>query len=376
MARNFKTRAWSGVLEIISGKNQKHVIDENGKYPIYGSGGIIGYATDFLCEAGTTIIGRKGTINSPIFVNEQFWNVDTAFGLSPKEGLSPKYLYYFCRVFNFKELDKSTTIPSLAKRDLLNIQMPVPDRMEEQERIVNRIEELFSELDKAVETLQTIKQQLEVYKQAVYASAFSGIGELRPLIDFFDISGGVTKNSKRSTFSIKMPYLRVANVYYNRIDLDEIKEIGINESEIARYLLKKNDLLFVEGNGSKSQIGRIAMWDGSIKNCIHQNHIIKGRPVGNMSPMYALYYLISRDGRKQITDVAKSTSGLYTLSTNKIKELMVPYCDIPLQRKIVEEIDLQLSLVDKIETIIQETLVKAEALRKSILKQAFEGRLI
>ena len=121
-----QVKKWADILQIISGKNQKDVINESGQYPIYGSGGIIGYASDYLCEAGTTIVGRKGTINKPIFVNERFWNVDTAFGISPGQGLLPKYLFYFCLSFNFKALDKSTTIPSLAKRDLLNIEMPVP----------------------------------------------------------------------------------------------------------------------------------------------------------------------------------------------------------------------------------------------------------
>ena len=166
-------KLWSEILRIISGKNQKAVEDPNGSYPIYGSGGIIGFARDYLCEAGTTIIGRKGTINNPIFVTERFWNVDTAFGLVPGDMLHPKYLYYFCVMFNFKELDKSTTIPSLAKRDLLNIKMPVPP-LPEQERIVANIEELFSELDKAVETLQTTKQQLAVYRQAVLKEALEG----------------------------------------------------------------------------------------------------------------------------------------------------------------------------------------------------------
>lgn len=376
MTSKYKARIWIDVLDIISGKNQRNVEDENGDFPIYGSGGIIGYANDFLCEAGTTIVGRKGTINNPIFVNERFWNVDTAFGLAPKKGLFPKYLFYFCRFFNFKELDKSTTIPSLAKRDLLNILMPVPDHLEEQEEIVTRIEELFSELDKGVETLQTIKQQLEVYRQAVYSSAFYEVGNLHRISEFFDVTGGITKNSKRLNLPIKMPYLRVANVYYNRLDLTEIKEIGVVDSEIERCLLKKNDLLFVEGNGSKNQIGRIALWDGHIENCLHQNHIIKGRPLGNMLPLYALYYLISRNGRKQIVDVAKSTSGLYTLSTSKIKNLVVPYCDISMQRKILDEIDSRLSICNKIETTIIEALMEADAMRKSILKQAFEGRLI
>lgn len=75
--------------------------------------------------------------------------------------------------FNFKALDKSTTIPSLAKRDLENVEMPVPP-LDEQSSIVARIEELFSELDKAVGTLKTTKEQLEVYRQAVLKAAFEG----------------------------------------------------------------------------------------------------------------------------------------------------------------------------------------------------------
>lgn len=119
-------KKWSDILTIANGKNQKDVVSPDGQYPIYGSGGVIGCATSYLCEAGTTIIGRKGTINSPIFVDKKFWNVDTAFGISPGKELIPKFLYYFCCSFNFTELDKSTTIPSLAKRDLLQIKMPVP----------------------------------------------------------------------------------------------------------------------------------------------------------------------------------------------------------------------------------------------------------
>ena len=84
------------VLEIKNGKNQKAVENAEGQYPIYGSGGIMGYADDYICGADTVIIGRKGSINNPIYVTERFWNVDTAFGLSAKrELLLPRYLFYF-----------------------------------------------------------------------------------------------------------------------------------------------------------------------------------------------------------------------------------------------------------------------------------------
>lgn len=127
------------VLEIKNGRNQKNVENPNGKYPIYGSGGIMGYADDYICEADTVIIGRKGSINNPIYVEEPFWNVDTAFGLSAKrEILMPRYLYYFCQYFDFERLNKAVTIPSLTKSDLLKIELELPT-IETQKKMVDRL---------------------------------------------------------------------------------------------------------------------------------------------------------------------------------------------------------------------------------------------
>ena len=98
------------VLEIKNGRNQRAVENPNGRYPIYGSGGIMGYSNEFICQADTVIIGRKGNINKPIYVDEPFWNVDTAFGLEAKKDiLLPKYLYYFCLRFDFEKLNKVLT---------------------------------------------------------------------------------------------------------------------------------------------------------------------------------------------------------------------------------------------------------------------------
>ncbi len=130
------------IAEVINGKNQSKVVDANGLYPIYGSGGIMGRANDFLCPENCTIIGRKGSINNPIFVEEKFWNVDTAFGLAPTSNVLPKFLFYFCKSFDFTTLDSSTTLPSLTKTSIQQILFPLPS-LSEQQRIINRIENLF-----------------------------------------------------------------------------------------------------------------------------------------------------------------------------------------------------------------------------------------
>ena len=163
------------VARVVSGKNQKDVEDPSGSFPIYGSGGAFSTASDYICEPGTTVIGRKGTINSPIFVKERFWNVDTAFGLCPIDGetLLPRLLFYFCKSFDFHSLDKSTTIPSLAKRDIESIRLPLSPPAE-QKRIVAKIEELFSELDAGEESLRRARRQLGVYRQSLLKQAFEG----------------------------------------------------------------------------------------------------------------------------------------------------------------------------------------------------------
>ncbi|HGK9348439.1 TPA: restriction endonuclease subunit S, partial [Streptococcus pneumoniae] len=106
--KEWKVSKWNEILTIRNGKNQKQVEDADGKFPIYGSGGIMGYAKDWIVKKNSVIIGRKGNINKPILVRENFWNVDTAFGLEPVlEKINSEYLFYFCQLYNFEKLNKA-----------------------------------------------------------------------------------------------------------------------------------------------------------------------------------------------------------------------------------------------------------------------------
>ena len=144
MKTNIPYYAFSDVLTIVNGRNQRKVEDKKGLFPIYGSGGIMGWANDYICPENTVVIGRKGSINNPIFVEKKFWNVDTAFGLVAKQTiLLPKYLYYFCVNFNFESLNTTVTIPSLTKANLLKVQIPIPS-ISEQEKIVLLLDKIGS----------------------------------------------------------------------------------------------------------------------------------------------------------------------------------------------------------------------------------------
>lgn len=187
-----------------------------------------------------------------------------------------------------------------------------------------------------------------------------------------DVRGGITKNStKRAGHKLTLPYLRVANVYANRLELSEIKEIGLAESEVARYLLEVADLLFVEGNGSRDQVGRVAIWDGSIEPCLHQNHLINVRLMDKGLHEWVLFFYLSPFGRGVLEDQARTSTGLYNLSTGKISNLPLFLPSIEEQGLIISKIKNHLTLCDQLETQITQNQIHSEQLMQAVLKEAF-----
>ena len=191
-----------------------------------------------------------------------------------------------------------------------------------------------------------------------------------------EVSGGLTKNPKRNALPRQMKYLRVANVYADGILTDDVHKIGVTEEEARSVVLEPGDLLVVEGNGSIEQIGRVAMWQGELHDCGHQNHLIRVRKATEHDPRFLLRFLLSPLGRELITNEASSTSGLHTLSISKVGNLPVPVASISEETEVVFQIDHKLSIVDKLADEIEVQLAKSETLRQSILKRAFSGQLV
>ncbi len=188
------------------------------------------------------------------------------------------------------------------------------------------------------------------------------------------VVGGLTKNPKRAKLPKQLPYLRVANVYANELRLDEIEHIGVEDSELEKLLVRDGDLLIVEGNGSKDQIGRSALWNGSIDPCVHQNHLIKVRSVEPRMPKWILHWLQSPLGRRFVELVASSTSGLYTLSVNKVSDLPIAIPPLAEQHRIVAEVERRLSVIEELESVVTANLQRSTRLRQSILQKAFAGK--
>jgi type I restriction enzyme S subunit len=271
---------------------------------------------------------------------------------------------------------------SISQKQLADFPIVLAD-LDEQRRIVAEIEKQFSRLDEAVANLKRIKANLRRQRASVLGAAVAGtlLGDERRA-EWIDttigevglVISGLTKNPKREGLPRKLPYLRVANVYANELRLDQIEYIGVADAELDKLLVRRGDLLVVEGNGSPDQIGRVALWDGSIDNCVHQNHLIKVRFGSRVTPQWAMTWLLSPVGRHEIELVSSSTSGLHTLSTGKVARLPIPVPPVPEQHRIVAEVDRRLSIVREVEADVDANLKRARALRQAVLSRHFQAR--
>lgn len=171
---------------------------------------------------------------------------------------------------------------------------------------------------------------------------------------FSEVQGGIQKTQLRRPVKNHFPYLRVANVQRDRLCLDRIERYELTDEEVTRWALQAGDLLVVEGNGSADEIGRCAIWDGSIAPCVFQNHLMRVRPDIPETVEFLKMFLNSPDGMAEMKRLAITTSGLFNLSVGKIRNIAVPLPPLAEQRRIVARVeelrrfcaDLRLLLTD------------------------------
>lgn len=275
-----------------------------------------------------------------------------------------------------------STIKHLPREAFVELPLRVPP-VGEQRRIVAAIEEHLSALDAAVTGLKRARANIVRFRAAALDEAVCAGRQALPtgwrwmsLGDLADVQGGIQKQPKRAPRSNHYPFLRVANVHRGRLVLDEVHRIELFGAELSRLRLEPGDLLIVEGNGSQGEIGRMAVWDGSIDDCVHQNHIIRARPRPDALSEYLAIYWNSPAGSRRVQAVASSTSGLHTLSVAKVKGISVPLPPLEEQVRIIDAVGGRLDVVDRTAAEIDVQLARAARLRQSILHRAFSGSLV
>jgi type I restriction enzyme S subunit len=154
-----------------------------------------------------------------------------------------------------------------------------------------------------------------------------------------EVQGGIQKTQLRRPVKEHHPYLRVANVQRDALRLSEIERFELTKEELAKWRLKTGDLLVVEGNGSADEIGRCAVWDGSIDPCVYQNHLIRVRCLQQDSMAFLKLFLNAPSGMEEMKRLAITTSGLYNLSVGKIRNFVVPIPSLAEQSRIVTRVN-------------------------------------
>jgi type I restriction enzyme S subunit len=362
---------WSEVLSIKNGKNQKNVVNPDGIYPIYGSGGIMGYANDFLCIEGTTIIGRKGSINKPIYVEEKFWNVDTAFGLCAGDKLDKKFLYYFCTTYNFLKHNKATTLPSLTKADLLKIQIPLPP--------LSTQKKIATILDTADTYRQKTKALIEKYDalaQSLFLDMFgdSRFNDKKWQIHNLDsicyhIIDCPHSTPKYEDFITDYPCIRTTELRNGKIDWTSMKYLNREE-----YLKRTKRLAPQEGDiiyGREGSFGEAAIVPSALKFSLGQR-VMLFRPNVEFVTSIFLHAVIRSPGVYYQALRVNTGSTVGHVNVKDIKNFKIIVPPFILQNQFADRIQL----IEQQKHQAQASLQKAENLFNSLLQKAFSGELV
>ena len=368
MRKGWEYKRWKEVLTIINGKNQSAVVDENGEYPIYGSGGIMGYANNWLCPENCVIIGRKGNINKPIFVETKFWNVDTAFGLNAnKEYLLPKFLYYFCLDYNFERHNKAVTIPSLTKADLLKIDIPLPP-LSTQLAIV-------SELDKINELIRLKKEQLKDFDNLAQSLFYEMFGdpvenekgwEVKKIGDL-----ALVKTGPFGSMLHKEDYICDGIPLVNPVHMKDFKivpdlDFTISKekaSELKNYLLKSNDVVFAR----RGDIGRCAIVSETEQGFICGTGSLFVRFSKEIESIFIMYIIRCDSFSKHLISKAKGATML-NINSNTIADLRIPLPPLSLQRLFAQRIEQ----IEREKSEVQKSIQDLETLLASRMQYWFE----
>ena len=380
---------------INSSERQKRIASKKEKelFPYYGATGQVGWIDDFLTNGEYILVGEDGAPFLDSFKQKAYkikgktWVNNHAHILSGKEGVSSNdFVLHYLNSINYREYVNGTTRLKLTKSSLVDIPFPLPS-LEVQHAIVSKIEELLSELDKGKQQLETALQQLKIYRQAVLKWAFEGRltnksvkdGELpegwilKPFNELGTWRGGGTPTKSRRDFwengnimwvSPKDMKSQVIHETIDKITFDAIENSSTK-------LIPKGSVLFVVRSGILRRTLPIALTLSEVT----VNQDLQAYTPDALLPEYVYWYAAAKndDIRK---NCSKDGTTVESIESTALKSYLIPVCSFKDQQLIVQEIESRLSVCDKVEETITTSLAQAETLRQSILKKAFEGRLI
>ncbi|MFV0541350.1 MAG: restriction endonuclease subunit S [Aestuariibaculum sp.] len=377
--------------ERISGKKSEEL------YPYYGATGQVGFIDDYLTDGDFVLVGEDAapfldySKDVAYKISGKTWVNNHAHILKSK--LNDDFLLHYLNNFNFNGYVSGTTRLKLTQGKLKQIPILLPPLVE-QKAIVNKIEELFSSLDSGIADLKKAQDQLKIYRQAVLKKAFEGEltdtkisnGALpinwnwASIFDFlFDNKKGMatgpfgTALKKHEHKQEGVPVLGIENIGEGKFKMPNKIFVTPEKSiELKSFKVLENDII-ISRSGT---VGEICSIPKQMENSLISTNLIRVRlDLEKVLPKFFVYLFQGGNVREQVKELCKGSTRIF-LNQTILKKLKLPLCSIDEQKEVIKEIESRLSVCDAVEQNIADSLEKAQALRQSILKKAFEGKLL
>lgn len=391
-----ETVYWDGEIPWVSPKDMKvHRITTSADKITEAA--IANSAAKLIPEGSVLFVTRSGILahSFPVALTSLQVTVNQDIkAIFPVEVIDPNYLAWALRAFERKILTScskhGTTVHSIEIPALKNLCIPVPP-FSEQHRIVAKIEELFSELDKGVDSLTTARDQLKAYRQSVLKLAFDGrltvewrlsrghaeaadwkFRQVAALLSA-PLCNGRSVKDRAGGF----PVLRLTALKRGAIDLNKCKEGDWDRAGALPFLVSVGDFFVARGNGSKQLVGVGGLVDDIKDEVAFPDTMIRLRlDRSQIDAEYFAFCWNSRVLRDQIERDARTTAGIYKINQDHVAAFTLPVPSLAEQAEIVRILESKLEAADVLETEIAAALARADALRQAILKRAFSGQLV
>jgi type I restriction enzyme, S subunit len=355
------------VLTFGSGRDYKHL--KNGEIPVWGTGGVMTYVDAFLYDGESVGIGRKGTIDKPVYLNGKFWTVDTLFYTHEFIDSNPKFIYYKFCLIKWKEFNEASGVPSLNKNTLQKIKIPVPT-LTEQTAIATALSDadaFISSLEKLIAKKRNIKQgamqKLLQPKEGWEVKKLGSIG--KPY-------GGLSGKSKIDFADGKFPYIPFMNIMSNPIiDTSYVDYVNIGVDESQNKALK-GDLFFNGSSETPEEVGMCSVLLKDIPN-LYLNSFCFGFRLNKDSKengLYLSYYFRSSEGRKLFYSMAQGATR-YNLSKSNFNKMEVSLS------KPEEQIEIANILTDMNNEInaLETKLEKYQKIKLGMMQNLLTGKI-
>lgn len=348
-------------------------------FPVFGANGIIGYYDSFLYEEEQVLISCRGAYSGKINISpKQCFITNNSLVITPKEEnkVNKKYLYYTLQATNKTKLVTGTAQPQVTINNAEDLQIPLPP-LPTQRAIVARIEELFAELDKAVDKLKTARPQLKTYRQAVLNHWLNNEDEKWEMVKLGEVADAIDPEPSHRTPKIQkdgIPFVSIKDCDYitNTINLKTARLVSkdVLTEHKERYSIKEGDFI----------IGKIGTIGNPVNVILPQEYALSAnvvliQPTDKINAKFLYNAFRSNIVEKQLFDGKKATTQA-AFGIKKVRLIEIPLPPLAEQQRIVKEIESRLSACESMEQSIAQSLAQAEVLRQSILKKAFSGELV